>query len=68
MDGKKVAGLEGTNHGDCWSEFSWRISRVFAILPSSSKGWSTTSQDVSSGWWKDQEGERVQVQVQLKRG
>lgn len=20
------------------------------------------------GWWKDQEGERVQVQVQLKRG
>lgn len=23
-------------------------------------------QDVSSGWWKDQEGERVQVQ--LKRG
>lgn len=42
--------------------------REFAVLPSSNRGWSTESQDVSSGWWKDQEGERVQVQVQLKRG
>lgn len=42
--------------------------REFTILPSSSRGWSTKSRDVSSGWWKDQEGERVQVQVQLKRG
>ena len=42
--------------------------RGFAVLPSSSKGWSTKSQDVSSGWWKNQEGERGSGSGSAKKG